>query len=88
MLRARPSAQSSNNNAHSVTELEKKPFITTHASSSVQTGAANSTKQALLACLLCAVWIGVVWGVMALSDFFAYKNVWFGVQKSGDDQFW
>lgn len=48
----------------------------------------HATKQALLACVLCAVWLGVMGGVMTLSDRYAHQNVWSGVQKSGDDQFW
>jgi hypothetical protein len=45
-------------------------------------------KQVALAVCMCAVWtIGVV-GVSALSSRYAHSNVWYNVQKSGDDQFW
>jgi len=91
VLRSRPAA-SNNNNSTRVTEVvEKKSFSYSLSSSShthVQQTNNSTKKQALLACALCALWLGVVWMVMTLSEMFAYKNVWFGVQKSGDDQFW
>jgi hypothetical protein len=94
VLRSRVAVANNSNNSSSVTEQEKKAFTTIESSppsssvSATANGNNTGTKQALLACALCALWVGVVWAVMTLSDFLAFKNVWFGVQKSGDDKFW
>jgi len=60
----------------------------TSTTTPIRTQQQQQWKQSVLAVVLCGVWTSAIGLVSSLSNYYAHQNVWNGVAKSGDDQFW